>query len=1058
MRKILLILAALFFAGQAVIGQTVSQYNFSQSTGTYTAISGGTVITPIQDTIFDGNSYASLNIGFNFTWRGTVFTQFGLAEDGFIGLGSTLLISSDQALSADWMSNDVIAAFNADLVGVKANGAEIRYQTLGTAPNRYLVVQFKNFGFYTNSGNDGLPDFNFQVQLYETSNIIKIVYGPYAGIAGNNFVQVGLRGASSADFNDRTTTTDWSATTAGSYNYATCKYNPPTFVIPANGLTFSWAPPPPCATPAAQPTNLVLTPISTTVLASWTASATADKYLVIRSLSSTLGATPVNGTVYTAGSTFGSGVVDYWGSGTSYSSLGLTPGTPYYYWVFAAHNFCVGAPPLYLTTGPLSGNTTTLPLTPRCGNLTVGPTGFFPSLTWAFLDLASNGVCGAVNLQLQATYSSTVETFPITAGAIPGTSITSTVTVYPLAEGLSVTSESSTGTILLSSATYVTFDGRVNGTGPTKSLILDNLTGGYTVGFQNGARYNGVKYCIVKGANTRGSKATIQFLRTTTTSGNSYNTIDNCEVRNGSDTPLYAIASSGSTLGTLFNMNNTVSNCLIHDFAAPGKTGGNPIGVGMLSGSTGWTITGNSFYMTNVLDPGVAAGYYVIYIASGDGYTVSNNYIGGSAPLCGGTPWTLNGNGTPPTLANFIHGIRFHTGCLYINASTVTNNTVANILLYTTPWQSNISFTGFISKSGIQNVTGNVIGSGTGTGSIVINVAYKPGYGHNYFTSGIDFQGGYGNVMNNTIGSITLNSPAAYVSIYPMICRMINFTTSDLPVPVTVSGNIIGSLTTANSIQSQGNTTPPVWLYGINIQPSYGSTTMTVTNNTVANLTNLNSKATSVTLGLNTGGTSVVLNLSGNTIRDITGASQNLTATAASVVGLYSNNSVPGSIVRGNTIYNLKNTEAALGISVNGMYINHTDGSLLLEKNYVHNIETATTAVTGRVNGIYINCAGARVTARNNMVQLGVNADGTPNTACNIIAGIYETGAAIDSVLNNSVYIGGAPSSTTGNTYAFQSTITPSLSSPRVYLNNIFYNARSGGATGLHYGIAVGGT
>ncbi|MFZ4523755.1 MAG: hypothetical protein ACOYNC_18780, partial [Bacteroidales bacterium] len=738
MRKFLPILAAFFFAGLAVIGQTVSQYKFSQSMETYTQISGGTAITPIGDTIFDGGSYADLNIGFNFTWRGADFTKFGLAEDGFICLGSALPVSSAEALSTEWMSNDVIAGFNEDLYGWKANGAGIRYQTLGTAPNRYLVVQFSNFGFYKNGSNDGLPDFNFQIQLYETSNVIKIVYGPYAGIESNGFLQVGLRGASTADFNNRSTTTDWSATTAGSYNYATCKYAPATFVIPTNGLTFSWAPPPPCAVPAAQPTNLVLTPVSTIVLASWTASATADKYLVIRSLSNTLGATPVNGTIYTAGSTFGSGVVDYWGSGTSYSSLGLAPATPYYFWVFAAQNSCLGAPPLYLTTGPLSGNTTTLPLTPRCGNLTVGPTGFFPSLTWAFIDLASNGVCGAVNLQLQETFSSTVETFPITAGAIPGTSNTSMVTVYPLADGLSVTSESNTGTILLSSAAYVTFDGRVNGTGSTKSLLLDNIAGGYTVGFQNGARYDGVKYCIVKGANTKGTKATIQFLGTNTSSGNSYNTIDNCEIREGSLNPLYAIASSGSTLGNLFNRNNTVSNCLIHDFAAPGKTGGNPIGVGMLSGSTGWTITGNSFYMTSEIRPTVAVGYYVIYIASGDGYTISNNYIGGSAPLCGGTAWTLNGNGTPPTLGNFIHGIRFHTGCLSENASTVTNNTVANILLNTTPWGMNISFAGFISMSGIQNVTGNVIGSGTGTGSIVINVGYKPGYGHNYFTSGID--------------------------------------------------------------------------------------------------------------------------------------------------------------------------------------------------------------------------------------------------------------------------------------------------------------------------------
>ena len=92
------------------------------------------------------------------------------------------------------------------------------------------------------------------------------------------------------------------------------------------------------------------------------------------------------------------------------------------------------------------------------------------------------------------------------------------------------------------------------------------------------------------------------------------------------------------------------------------------------------------------------------------------------------------------------------------------------------------------------------------------------------------------------------------------------------------------------------------------------------------------------------------------------------------------------------------------------------------------------------------------------MIQLGININGTANTASSGITGICEAGATIDSVLNNSIYIGGAPAAgTTGSTYAFNSTIAPSLSTPRVYYDNIFYNARSGGSVGEHYGIKVGG-
>jgi hypothetical protein len=1052
MKKLFLLLFNLIVCAN-VIGQTISQYVFTQSTGTYTPIVGGTAITPTGTTYFDDYSYGPFPIGFNFTYHGVVQTQFGLNENGFISLGSTSPSSSNYSLSSG-STNDVISAFNYDLYGYVSNGAEIRYQTLGSAPNRTLVVQFKNYGFY--AAPKGLADFNFQFILYETSNVVTIMYGPYAGTSGSNTLQVGLRGASNADFCNRTTTTNWAATTAGATNAVTCSYTPPS-VIPSSGLTFSWAPPAPCAAPLAQATGLLFTPTTTSIALSWTNSASADTYLVLRSTNPILGATPVNGTLYTVGNTFGNGVVDYWGSGPNYVSAGLASGTTYYFWIYAANNACIGTPPVYLLTSPLNGLSSTLIPTPRCGNYTVGPTGFFPSLTAAFADLASNGVTCAVNLQLQASYISTVETYPVAITAIPGTTAVNTVTVYPLAAGLSVTSANAVGTINMTGANYVTFDGRVNGTGVTKSLTLDNTSTGYTVGFQNGANYDGVKYCIVRGANTTGTYGTIQFMGTTTTNGNSNNTIDNCEIRDGSFTPMYAIASSGSASGPLYNKNNTVSNCLIHDFAAQPTLGGNPIGVAILGGSTGWTITGNSFYMTYVMSPTVAVGYNVIFLAAGDGYTVTNNFIGGSAPNCGGTPWTLNGNGTPPTIANFIYAIRFQTGGLTVNASTVSNNTVANMVLYTNPTASSIFFTGFLSAVGIQNLNGNVIGAGTGTGSIVINVGLNAS-GSNPVYEGIDFRGMYGNVTNNTVGAITINPPAGSASTLYILGRMFGITPTVQNAPVTVSGNLVGSLTTANSIYTPVNTFPPVIIQGMLISTT-GSSTMAVNNNTVANITNLSSHATSYTFGIYQASTTVPITSTGNTIRDITVSSQNLTINgSSSIVGLYSTNSVPGSILRGNTVYNLANTDPTVAVGVNAIFLNHTVGSLLCEKNFIHNITTASNAVASQVNGIYVNCSGAYITLKNNMIQLGVNANGTANTASSVIDGIFETGATIDSVLNNSIFIGGAPAAgATGSTYAFNSTIAPSLNTPRVYLDNIFVNSRSGGTIGEHYAIKIGG-
>jgi len=91
----------------------------------------------------------------------------------------------------------------------------------------------------TTTAND---DFSFQIKLLENGNKVEFVYGPFTAITAATAatIQVGLRGDSNADFNNRTTTTDWSATTAGTANNATCTLSATAY--PANGLTFTISP------------------------------------------------------------------------------------------------------------------------------------------------------------------------------------------------------------------------------------------------------------------------------------------------------------------------------------------------------------------------------------------------------------------------------------------------------------------------------------------------------------------------------------------------------------------------------------------------------------------------------------------------------------------------------------------------------------------------------------------------------------------------------------------------------------------------------------------------
>jgi len=116
----------------------------------------------------------------------------------------------------------------------------------------------------------------------------------------------------------------------------------------------------PCISPVNQPTALTLTPYTTTVVASFTASAGnpgADHYLVVRSTSTALSANPVNGSTYVKGNALGGGIVVSYKSTTTFTDSNLVSGIPYYYFVFAANSNCLGGPN-YLTTYPASNSTT----------------------------------------------------------------------------------------------------------------------------------------------------------------------------------------------------------------------------------------------------------------------------------------------------------------------------------------------------------------------------------------------------------------------------------------------------------------------------------------------------------------------------------------------------------------------------------------------------------------------------------------------------------------------------------------------------------------------------
>jgi len=112
------------------------------------------------------------------------------------------------------------------------------------------------------------------------------------------------------------------------------------------------------------------------------------------------------------------------------------------------------------------------------GTYSVGPTGSYASLTAVAAALA-NGTTGAAIFELEPTYTTAGETFPISfAGG--GCVLTGGVTIRPSASVSSpivISSANTTATMEFNGILNVTIDGRPGGTGTTSQLTIANTFG-----------------------------------------------------------------------------------------------------------------------------------------------------------------------------------------------------------------------------------------------------------------------------------------------------------------------------------------------------------------------------------------------------------------------------------------------------------------------------------------------------------------------------------------------------------------------------------------------------
>jgi len=118
----------------------------------------------------DDQTVGPYNIGFDFNFFGVTYSTFYISSNGFISFQNTANgCCSGQFIPNTGQPNNMIAAFYEDYD--PPEGGSIRYQTLGTSPNRMLVVEFN--GVYPWNGPPKTPS-TWQLKIKECSNEIDI--------------------------------------------------------------------------------------------------------------------------------------------------------------------------------------------------------------------------------------------------------------------------------------------------------------------------------------------------------------------------------------------------------------------------------------------------------------------------------------------------------------------------------------------------------------------------------------------------------------------------------------------------------------------------------------------------------------------------------------------------------------------------------------------------------------------------------------------------------------------------------------------------------------------
>jgi hypothetical protein len=1007
-----------------LFSQNISNYIFSSQSGTYTAL---TTTNSTLGVLSTGSAneglFNNIPIGFDFFFLNTRHITLTASTNGWLALSPGTITNSFAANNLNSLTapTNLIAPLWDDL---DLSSGAFRYQTSGTAPNRVFTAEWSNVEWNWNTNTAVI---SFQVKLSETTGQIQLEYKQEIGTVSGASASIGIRGTNGTNFVYQSlagTGTTPSISTSLSTNNLNTK--------PATNQTYRFI------------NNTINAPIFLGI-----------NLITINSMRlnwNDIALIETGYVIFKSTDNINFSFVDLIApNSTNYNVTNLVSGTTYYYRVFALNEG-------RLSTA-LTGSASTL-LGTIGGTLNIP--GNYNTITAALNALRSSGMASSTIIQLNTTYNSSLETYPIDISNI-GTSSTRLLTIRPASNvtSLTISSLTNTSAFLFTNSNSIIIDGRPGGIGSTRALYITCPNGRNTILFDGDCSNDTIRFCKLSLNDNSSSTFPLSSVISFTSQSNySFTGCNNNGILNneifGINSPSSLITFGTNVFSSLpaVSQNNTISNNIMYDFL--GNFSFYNSGILIRGQVNQFTISNNTIYQTSSLSTQAQNGYITmnainIYSNSEGNHTISNNVIGGSQAFALGSPWEVG----PVSEGNSVIPIEVTVGSS--SSMNITGNTIRNFFVgssigsFGLPIFAGIKFTSF-GKSSNVNISNNNIGNDTGTNSIgIINEANVSSQVVGILTEAYDTTNI--TINNNKIGAFSLSGTSNNDGIL--------FSGIIIGSSGSVNNNLIGSLTNNNSINAISNTSNSSQsIYGItncfipgNIR---NSNNYNISNNIISGLQNNFTPSSIIDrmVGIDILDASS-LTIQNNTIQNLTASNSSSNTSSFSLKGInIVNNTITnaaGYNLTANTVRNLSNINIGGFCNSAGIYLNNiSNNRSTISRNFIHSFNHNSQNNVSNMVGIYLT--EGDVLLANNMIRLGLNAAGNSMIAPINISCFESNSTDNVDVWHNSFFVGGLLGNSISNTYC----VKRNSSSNFNLTNNILVNNRSFSAGTLKRNFAIG--